>query len=104
MTEILLSNLKKMELHDRIKFFRLSKNLTQTYVAEQLDIDTGNYSRLERGETKISIERLIKITEIMEIDINLLLGKSLVPDEKCQETTEVLNDILIEIRKIYDKL
>jgi transcriptional regulator with XRE-family HTH domain len=92
-----------MEIHDKIKFFRLSKNLTQAYLADQLSIDTGNYSRLERGETKISIDRITKIAEILEIELSLLLGDSELENQP-KNLHEIMTEILIEIRDINQKL
>jgi transcriptional regulator with XRE-family HTH domain len=103
MRKILLSNVKKMAPHERIKFFRLSKNLTQTYLADQLGIDTGNYSRLERGETKISVERLSKIAEILETDLNVFLEQQ-ETDNQPNKLQEVMMEILIEIRDINKKM
>jgi transcriptional regulator with XRE-family HTH domain len=92
-----------MEIHDKIKFFRLSKNLTQAYLADQLGIDTGNYSRLERGETKISIDRITKIAEILEIELSLLLSDSELANQP-KNLHEIMTEILIEIRDINQKL
>jgi transcriptional regulator with XRE-family HTH domain len=103
MSKILLSNVNKMEIHDKIKFFRLSKNLTQAYLADQLSIDTGNYSRLERGETKISIDRITKIAEILEIELSLLLSDSELENQP-KNLHEIMTEILIEIRDINQKL
>jgi transcriptional regulator with XRE-family HTH domain len=102
-SKILLSNVKKMELHDRIKFLRLSKNLTQSYLAEQLNIDTGNYSRLERGETKISIERLGKIAQLLDVDLNFLISKT-EPIDDSQNLQNLMLEILSEIKEINKKL
>jgi len=103
MRKILLSNVKKMELHEKIKFFRLSKNLTQTYLAEQLGIDTGNYSRLERGETKLTLDRLSKIAEILEIDLNVFLAEHEL-EAPSKQLNEILTEILVEIKEINKKL
>lgn len=103
MRKILLSNVKKMELHEKIKFFRLSKNLTQTYLAEQLGIDTGNYSRLERGETKVTLERLSKIAEILETDLNVFLSENEL-ERPSKHLNEILTEILVEIKEINKKL
>ena len=92
-----------MELHDKIKFFRLSKNLTQTYLADQLGIDTGNYSRLERGETKISIERLTKIAEVLEVDMNMLLNDT-TNENQSKSLQEIMAEILLEIKDINKKI
>jgi transcriptional regulator with XRE-family HTH domain len=90
-----------MKLHDKIKLIRLSKNLTQVYLAEELNIDAANYSRLERGETKISTERLLKIAKIFEIDSSILLeNKGDVEKKDSISSVEILREILTEIRTL----
>lgn len=52
---------------NNIKNIRELKNLTQEFVAEKLDISQSAYSRLEKGEIKISKEKLVQIAEILEV-------------------------------------
>jgi transcriptional regulator with XRE-family HTH domain len=101
---IVLSNINQMELHNKIKFFRLSKNLTQAYLADELQIDVANYSRLERGETSISIERLEKIAQLLEVNLNELLTKEY--EEAIDELSleKYLKDILQELKSINQKI
>jgi len=88
-----------MKLHEKIKLIRLSKNLTQVYLAEELEIDAANYSRLERGETKISTERLLKIARILELDSSILLEDTSDFAKKDSLTpVEILSEILNEIK------
>lgn len=52
---------------NNIKNIRELKNLTQEHVAERLDISQSAYSRLEKGEIKISKEKLTQIAEVLEV-------------------------------------
>ncbi|MDY3520051.1 helix-turn-helix domain-containing protein [Riemerella anatipestifer] len=52
----------------KIKNIRELKNLTQEYMAERLDISQAAYSKLEKGNTKISEEKLNKIAEILDVN------------------------------------
>lgn len=52
----------------KIKSIRELKNLTQEYMAEKLDISQAAYSKLEKGNTKISEDKLNKIAEILEVN------------------------------------
>lgn len=52
---------------NNIKNIRELKNLTQEYVAEKLDISQSAYSRLEKGEIKISKEKLVQIAQVLEV-------------------------------------
>ena len=49
-----------------IRKTREQKNYTQEYMAAQLDIDTKSYSNLENGISKLSVDRLLRISEILE--------------------------------------
>ena len=52
----------------KIKNIRELKNFTQEYMAEKLDISQAAYSKMEKGDTKISQDKLNKIAEILEIN------------------------------------
>ena len=41
-----------------IKDRRLNLNLSQTYVAQKLNVTQNAYSKMEIGKTKMSVERL----------------------------------------------
>jgi transcriptional regulator with XRE-family HTH domain len=52
----------------KIKQLRELKNFTQEYIAQQLDLSTRAYSKIESGETQLTINRLNEISKILEID------------------------------------
>lgn len=52
----------------KIKLLRLEKNLTQDYLAEQLDISQSYYAKIESGKKEMSIKMLFEILEILEVD------------------------------------
>ena len=58
----------------KIKQIRELKNLTQDYVASQLQLTTRAYSKLESGETQLTINRLNEISSILEIEPLEILG------------------------------
>ncbi len=101
--EVVLSNINQMELYNKIKFIRLSKNLTQGYIADELGIDVANYSRLERGETSITLDRLQKIASLLEVNIAELILEDDVTSEDLQ-LESYLKEILMELKSINNKL
>ena len=58
---------------ERIKLERKKKNLTQEVLAEKLDVSIGYVSQVERGITKISLELLGAISNILDCDIATLV-------------------------------
>ncbi len=58
----------------KIKQIRELKNLTQEFVATQLDLSTRAYSKIESGETQLTINRLNEISSILGIEPIEVLG------------------------------
>lgn len=52
-----------------IRKIREQKGFSQEYMANELDISQASYARLENEDTKITVERLQKIAEILETNI-----------------------------------
>ncbi len=63
-----------MQLHEKIRFFRRSKGLTQEQMAEKLNLTSVAYSNIERGESGVLMTRLEEIAQVMEIDLLDLLS------------------------------
>ncbi|MBB5396421.1 helix-turn-helix domain-containing protein [Mucilaginibacter sp. AK015] len=49
-------------------------NYTQEYLAAKLGISQNAYSKIELGYTKITVERLFQIADILETDMTELIG------------------------------
>lgn len=65
-----------MELHNKVKRLREINDLSQEDMAEKLNVSKNTYGRLERGEVKISLDRLRKIADIFNIDLSDILKQS----------------------------
>lgn len=59
---------------DRIKTLREERHLSQEQVAEQMGISPNSYGKLERGETKLTLEKLEQIAHIFDMDIVELIN------------------------------
>ena len=59
-----------------IKRIREQKGYSQEFMSSQLSISQATYARMESQEIKISIDRLQKIADILEVDILSLLDYS----------------------------
>ncbi|WP_034680846.1 helix-turn-helix domain-containing protein [Chryseobacterium piperi] len=62
------------QIGQNIKVIRELKNLTQEYVAERLDMPVGNYSKIENGKTDITLSKLEKIAEVLQVDYQQILS------------------------------
>ena len=63
-------------LGERIKTQRQSKGTTQEHFAEHMNVSVGYISQMERGITKISLERLASVSDYLGCDMTLLLINS----------------------------
>jgi transcriptional regulator with XRE-family HTH domain len=57
-------------LGERIKRIRKEKKLSQTEVAYRCGFDKSNYNTIEKGKRNITILNLLKIAEVLEVNIN----------------------------------
>lgn len=62
-----------MEVHEKIRFLRESKDWSQEEMAEKLNMSLSGYSKIERGDTKVSIPKLKKIAGIFETELMELM-------------------------------
>ena len=60
-------------LGKRIKTQRIAKGTTQEHFAEHLDVSVGYISQMERGITKISLDRLSTVADYLECEMSYLL-------------------------------
>ena len=51
----------------RIRSFRNLRGLSQAEVAGKLKMDPGGYSRLESGESEVSVKRLSDLASVLEL-------------------------------------
>ncbi|AOM75953.1 helix-turn-helix domain-containing protein [Pedobacter steynii] len=65
-----------MPIAAKIRVQRMIKGYSQEYMAFRLDISQNAYSKLERGETKLTVRRFYEIAEILEISIDSLLPEN----------------------------
>lgn len=81
----------KKQLGRRIKELREQRNLSQEYIAEQLDMNPANYWRIENGVSYPKPENLEKICEILNVKAQELFAF---------EHIQSIEDIKIELQEI----
>ena len=64
-----------MNIKDKIKNLREMNGWSQEVMAERLNMSKNGYARIERGESKLDMERLEKIAEIFSIEVVDLISQ-----------------------------
>ncbi|MFH6951048.1 helix-turn-helix domain-containing protein [Flavobacterium sp. FlaQc-51] len=62
-----------MLIGDKIKSIRELKNYTQEYIADQLGITQAGYSKIEKGKTSLSLEKLQQLALILELPLENII-------------------------------
>lgn len=57
-----------MEVHQKIKLLRLTKDWSREEVAAKLDMSPNGYGSIERGETDVNLSRLKKIAQLFGVE------------------------------------
>ena len=68
------TDLKKIVGH-RLQMLRMEKNLTQEQMGEKLNLSTSAYCKIEYGETDLTLTRLNKIAEVLNMSALELFNK-----------------------------
>lgn len=102
------------EVGRRIKYYRQKRGLTQEQLAFDIHTSAAYISNIERSIKKPSLQKIILISEVLEISVDELIGlgqsKSLTvkgspnsPDFFSIEDKKALTESLFTIIKILDR-
>lgn len=82
-------------LGSRVKRKRLELNLTQERLAELADISAVYVGQIERGERHMTIDVLVKLSEILKISVEELLKDSTKENaaSRMKEISNLLNEL-----------
>ncbi len=95
----------------KIRKIREIKGFSQDYVATKMNITQNTYSKIERGETSLTINKLLDICNALEVDIKTLMSF----DEKMvftnctqsgnfgENNTFIFNTI-DKVQELYDRI
>lgn len=61
-------------IKDKIKNIRELKNYTQEYMAEKLGVTQAGYSKIEKGKTSLSYEKLVEIGRILDVSVEDIIS------------------------------
>lgn len=57
------------QLRQNIRDIREDKHLTQADMAEKLNLSETGYAKIERGESKLNIDRIQQIANVLEVNL-----------------------------------
>lgn len=98
----------------KVKQLRELKNLTQEYMAMKLSISLRAYSKIESGETQLTIKRINDISQILEVSsiellnfdqhkvfkyMSVLTRKEAKEIQATEITVAHLNEVLIALKE-----
>ena len=77
-----------MKTQDKIRAISTQQKISQEQMAERLDLTPQAYSKIESGKTKLSLDRIQQIAQILNIDVTELIhnndnGVFLLINENC---------------------
>jgi transcriptional regulator with XRE-family HTH domain len=59
---------KLIDVANNIRNTRIDRNYTQDYLAAKLNISQNAYSKIELGRTKVTVEKLLVIADVLNTD------------------------------------
>ena len=58
-----------MSVNEKIRKIREAKDWSQEQMAEKLDMSLNGYAKIERGESKIYLDKLEQIAQVFDIEV-----------------------------------
>ena len=75
-----------MKINLRIKEEREQRKISQSYMALELGLDQSQYSRRENGAISFTVEELLKISEILNINPQQFFEAKALSNETLEDT------------------
>ena len=80
------------QIGEKLKKIRLSKNLTQEYIANAADVNTSHISNIENNRVKVSLSVLVQICNALDTTVDYILS-----DEYNDSSSAIEQEILHEL-------
>lgn len=64
-------------VHENIEKIRKFKGVTKTHIAKHLGLSLQGYRHIANGTTRLDVERLKKISEILDVDTAIFFDEKL---------------------------
>lgn len=80
------------QIGSRIRIARISRNLSQDSIAEDLGISVSAYSNMERGVVDVTVNRIMEVATILKINWSFLLGAPEENETEFEKNLLILSD------------
>lgn len=80
------------QIGEKIKETRISRHLTQEYVANTADVNTSHISNIENNRVKVSLSTLVQICNALNTTVDYILS-----DEYANASSVIEQEILHEL-------
>ena len=71
-----------MKLHEKVKFYREARGLSQDFLASELGLNQSQYSRRENGNIKFTVQEVSALGRVLDVE----------PGELMSEATVIFNN------------
>ena len=88
-----MKNLDFEYIGKRLREIRISKGLTQEYVASCADVNTSHISNIENNRVKISLTTLVRICNALDVTVDYVLH-----NEYIDSQSPIEKSILLELQ------
>ncbi len=88
-----MNTLNFANIGQKLRKVRISKNLTQEYVANMVDVNTSHISNIENNRVKVSLSTLVQICNALDTTVDYILA-----DEYNHPTSVIEQEILHEVQ------
>lgn len=87
-------SVERKEIGERIREARIAAKMTQNMLAEKLGISPYYISRIELGKNNFTVDKLIKLTEVLGVSADWLLRSNVQESLPIisQDVSELLSD------------
>ncbi len=94
----------------KIRKLREEKGIKQEYMAHELEITQSSYGRLEKDDSRLTVPKLQKIAEVLNISISILFGEkatNIISEnhgDLAQNGTMIVNNEKDHIQSLKDEI
>ncbi len=89
--------------YEKIRAARLKKNYTQEYIANEIGVSQSQYSRLEKGESSLDVDKLGEIVTILEISPYDIIEYTKQKEINSQDSLEQIKELFVELLQLLKK-